>query len=518
MQQDPALDGFRAENGGGLKHVDSGVPPFFLALDAGTSSVKAALFDTMGQRLAGYAEEYRLDHPRPGYVELDPEIYWRAAKAAISGVMRQSGADPASIAAMGVTGQGETLIAVDAEGRPLRRAIVWLDHRAVDEARMIAEALDPDMIYRVTGQHEIVPCWTASKLLWLRRHEPDVFSRASRFLMVSDYILYKLTGRYATDHALNPSTLYYDLIAGDWWPPMLDLLDIRREQLPDLLVSGDCVGTLKTAEIGLSADTKVVVAPIDQIAGAVGAGNLGPGTVTETTGSVLAICAPCHGPRYDPRRRLSLYRHARPGLYAFLPWAPTAGLLYRWFRETLAAELSFDDLNREAAAIAPGADGLLILPHLNGATSPESNPRARGVFHGVSLAHTRGHFARAIMESIGFMMRDQIRMLESLDIPVERVGSLGGGARGKLWLQIKADILAREVVTYATEEVTALGVAMLAATGAGVYSDLEQAAARMVHCDRRFRPDPERTAVYDRVFERYRHLNHLVLPTFKGAL
>ncbi len=491
--------------------------PCFLALDAGTSSIKAVLFDAGGRRIAGYAEEYRLEYPRPDHVELDPEIYWRAARVAIRGVVQRSDVDPASIAAMGVTGQGETLIVLDADGRPLRKAIVWLDNRAVEEARQIAETFDAEDVYRVTGQHEIVPCWTASKILWVRRHEPDVFSSAARYLMVSDYLLYKLTGGYATDHALNPSTLYYNLIAGDWWDPMLALLDIRRDQLPELFDSGTCVGRVKATDTGLSADTMVVAAPIDQIAGAVGAGNLEPGLVTETTGSVLAICAPCNAPRYDPRRRVSLYRHAMPGTYALLPWVPTAGLLYRWFRETLGGGLSFDDLNREAAAIAPGAEGLVILPHLNGAFSPDSNPNARGVFHGISLAHTRGHFARAILESIAFMLRDQIAMLESMDVAVQQIGSLGGGAHSKLWLQIKADILKRDVVTFDTADVTALGVAMLAATGAGVYSDLDQAAAGMVRFDQRFRPHPERAAVYDRVFQRYRKLNRIILPTFEGT-
>ncbi len=489
----------------------------FLALDAGTSSIKAALFDAVGRRLAGHAEEYRLEYPRPDHVELNPDIYWRAAQVAIRGVIQRSDVDPASIAAMGVTGQGETLIVLDARGRPLRKAIVWLDNRAVEEARQIAETFDAEEVYRVTGQHEIVPCWTAAKILWLRRHEPDIFSRAARYLMVSDYLLYKLTGGYATDHALNPSTLYYNLIAGDWWDSMLTLLGIRRDQLPELFDSGTSVGRVKATDTGLSADTMVVTAPIDQIAGAVGAGNLAPGMITETTGSVMAICATCDTPHYDPQRRLGLYRHARPGTYALLPWVPTAGLLYRWFRDTLGGGLDFDGLNREAAGVAAGAEGLVVLPHLNGAFSPDSNPAARGVFHGVSLAHGRAHFVRAILESIAFMLRDQVELLVSLDVPVERICALGGGAKSELWLQIKADVLQREVVTCQTREVAALGVAMLAATGAGAYPTLDEAARNMVRFQKSFLPQCELRATYDALFKTYRKLNRIILPTFEAS-
>lgn len=491
-------------------------PPCFLALDAGTSSVKAALFDIVGQQLAVHAAAYQLEHPRPDVVELDPDCYWQAAREAIRAVLRHACVAPAAVSALGVTSQGETLIVLDQDGRPLRKAIVWLDNRAVEEARQIAESFDAETVYRLTGQHEIVPCWTAAKILWLRRNEPEVFARAGRYLMVADYLLYKLTGRYVTDHALNPSTLYYDLTRDDWWERMLAFLGIRRDQLPQPVCSGTPVGVVN-ADVGLPANTKVVTAPIDQIAGAVGAGNLAPGMITETTGSVMAICATCKSPHYDPQRRLGLYRHARPGTYALLPWVPTAGLLYRWFRDTLGGGLDFGELDREAASVAPGAEDLMVLPHLNGAFSPDSNPAARGVFHGISLAHGRAHFVRAILESIAFMLRDQIELLESLDVPVERICALGGGASSDLWLQIKADILQREVVTCETREVTALGVAMLAATGAGAYPTLDEAAVNMVRFNKSFLPQCEHRATYDALFETYRKLNRIILPTFEGT-
>lgn len=495
----PATDGFER--------------PFFLALDAGTSSVKAALFDSRGRQVGVHAEEYVLERPRADWVELDPELYWQAAQTAIGAVLQRSGADPDVIPALGVTSQGETLIALDREGRPLRKAIVWLDNRAGEEARQVAAAFDPQEVYRITGQPGIVPCWTACKILWLRNHEPGVFARAARFLLVQDYLVHRLTGRFVSDHGLNPSTLYYDLLAGDWWAPMLAFLGISRAQLPELVQAGTPVGPV-TARIGLSPRTQVVTAPIDQVAGAVGAGNLAPGRVTETTGSALALCATCATPRTDPQRRIGLYRHATPATYALLPWVPAAGLLLRWFRDAFGEGRSFAELDREAATVPPGADGLLLLPHLNGAFSPDVNPAARGVFHGVTLAHGRAHFTRAILEAVAFLLLDQLDLLAALGVPAERVCALGGGAHSPLWLQIKADVLGREVVTVDTDEVTALGVAVLAAAGAGLYASPTEAAARMVRLRGHFTPNPALAGVYAEGVRSYRRLNRLLIPTF----
>lgn len=487
--------------------------PLFLALDAGTSSVKASIFDLDGRQVAAHAAEYALEHPRPDWVELNPEIYWTAAQSAIRAVLSAEGVRPEAIAALGVTSQGETLIMLDREGRPLRKAIVWLDNRADAEARAIAAAFDPETVYRVTGQQEIVPCWTAAKLLWVQRHEPEVFARASRFLMVQDYLVYRLTGRFVSDHALNPSTLYYDLTRGAWWPPMLAFLGIDPGQLPELVNAGTPVGRI-TADLGLPPTTTVVTAPIDQIAGALGAGNLAPGFITASTGSAMAICATCRTPHYDPARRIGLYRHALPGQYALLPWVPTAGMLLRWFRDAFGGGLDFAALVREAAVIAPGADGLTLLPHLSGALSPEVNPAARGVFYGLTLGHGRAHCVRAILEAVAFLLRDQIELLESLEIDVRQVCAIGGGARSDTWLQIKADVLNREIVTPDCSEVTGLGVAMLAALGAGLVSRLDEAATRMVRLRKRFYPDSTTAAASESAYQTYRRLNRLLLPTF----
>lgn len=488
---------------------------YVLALDIGTSAVKAALVNVRGQQVAIGRHEYELETPSPGIVELEPEMYWSAVQSAISIVLASPDADVSEIGFLGVTSQGETLIVLDESGQPLRKAIVWLDNRAENEARGISEAFDVDEVYRQTGQQTIISGATAPRILWLRNHEPAVFRKAARFLLVEDYIIFRLTGRYVSDHAINSSTLYYDLTAHGWWQKMLDFLGISRSQLPELLYSGEHVGQVR-ADIGLSTNTGVTSTPMDQITGAVGAGNVAPGIVTETTGSALAVCASSARPVYDPHRRVGLYCHAKRDVYVLLPWVPTAGIILRWFRDELGGERSFAELTEEAQAVPVGCHGLTMLPHFGGALAPDVNPAARGVLYGLSLTHTRAHLVRAIMEAISFMLKDNLDMLESLGVATGTVCSLGGGAQNDLWLQIKANVLGRKVVTPDVREAACQGVAIIAAVAGGEYTNIEEAVKEMVKIERSFAPEKGAVEAYGRVYEEYRHLNEMLLPTFGG--
>lgn len=477
-----------------------------LTLDAGTTSLKGSLFDLSGGLLCSRLHEYNLEKPAPDIVELDPEMYWEAAQVVIAAILAETAVAPADITAVGITSQGETLIVLDSNGKPLRKAIVWLDNRAKDGADCIREKFGQEKVYHVTGQQDIVPGWPAAKILWLRQHEPKVYKHAAKYLMVEDYLVYRLTGQFATDHALNPSTLYYDLRKGCWWKGMLDFLGITENQLPALLNSGEVAGTV-VAEIGLSPKTAVTVAPIDQVAAAVGAGNIAPGMVTETTGCALAVCATVERPVYDPKMRIGLYRHAVPGLFVLLPWIPTAGMILRWFRDEFGEDLDYAAMVEPAAVIPPGSEGLILLPHFSGMNSPDVNPEAKGVFFGITVAHRKAHFVRAILESVAFALRDNVELLAESGIHCRGVTSLGGAARSSLWLQIKADILQRNITVMHCEEATSLGTAILAATGTGAYKDIGAAVKAMVRTTLTIAPNPENRDVYDATFKQYKNLN-----------
>ncbi len=481
-----------------------------LALDIGTTSVKGVLFDPQGGILAQGSREYQLCKPAPDWVELDCEGYWQAAGAVIAQILQTGGVRPETIAAVGVTSQGETLILLDRRGRPLRRAIVWLDNRSREGAETIARAFPLDEVYRLTGQQEIIPAWTATRILWLREHEPEILAQADKCLLVADYIIFKLTGRLVTDRALNPSTLYYDLLRHAWWPEMLDFLGLRREQLPELLDSGSIVGPISAAAAaatGLSCRTVVATAPLDQVAAAVGAGNIEPGMVTESTGAALALGAGVDRPVYDPRKRLGLYCHAVKGRYLLLPWAPTAGMVLRWFRDEFGGGRDYAALCREAEAIAPGAEGLTMLPHLGGAGCPEVNPQAKGLFWGVTLGHRRAHFVRAILEAVAFMLRGNLELLAELGIDCRELRTLGGAARSEFWVQIKADVCQRELRVMESEEATCRGAAMLAGRAIGLFRDLAAARDAMVRVKKTVAPDPRRAEAYAAAYRRYCALN-----------
>lgn len=466
---------------------------YLLAVDAGTTSVKTVLFDLYGNEQACCVSEYELEKSNPNYVEVDPEVYWNATTDGIASLLRDSGIDPVDIVAVGVTSQGETLIVLDEEGKPLRKAIVWLDNRAIDEAGEIADNFTSDEVYRITGQHEIAPGWPASKILWLRNNEPEIFAKSAKFLMVEDYLIYRLTGKFATDHALNPSSLYYDIENLCWWSDMLDFLEISSEQLPELLYSGEVAGQI-SADIGLSKETKVTVAPIDQIAGAVGAGNIRPGMITETTGSALAICATLDTLEYDPEKQVGLYLHAQKGNYVLLPWNPTAGMIFRWFRDELGGGKSYQELAKQAAKIPSGSDGLIVLPHFSGV----------GAFIGLTLAHTQGHIVRAIFESVAFMLRENIELLENIGIEIKEICSLGGASHSTLWTQIKADVLQQNIVLMECDETTCLGTAVLSAIGTGVYNDLATAKKNMVRIKKIIKPNRENAIIYHKAFKKYK--------------
>jgi xylulokinase len=550
--------------------------PLFLSLDAGTTSLKAALFDEDGSLLSVNRQEYALETPRPNWVEIDPEVYWQACCTAIREVLtpsvrtsfgdlpqmvksaiwgrQESPSNPLSppfsqerkmgeaselrsdgggISSLCISSQGETLICLDTAGQPTRKAIVWLDNRASAEAAEIAHQFDPAQVYTITGQPEITPAWPACKILWIKHNEPEVFARTTHFLLLEDYLLYRLTGRFVTDGAIQTSSLLLDINTRQWWQPMLGFLDLPADRLPELLPSGKPVGSILssvTDELGLPEGVLAVTGGMDQVLGAIGAGNFLPGVISETTGGALGIVASLDCPVFDTARRIPCHIHAaRPSgaassAYCLLPWGQTAGMALKWFRDQFyslesQADLSqgldpYDRITAEAASVPSGCDGLVILPHLEGAVCPEFNPHARAVFFGLTLRHTRAHLARGILEAVAFMLRRNLELVEALGVPVIEVRSMGGGARSDLWLQIKADVLQKPVTRLATEETALLGAAILGAVASGVYPDLPTAVKHMARLAGTLHPNPANAEVYHQAYLMYVELYERLSPMF----
>lgn len=503
-----------------------------LGLDVGTTSVKAGLFDVAGRQVAAEGREYRLSHPAPDRVEIDAETWWTAAVAAVRGAVERSGADPGRIAAMAVSSQGETVVAVDARGRALGPALVWLDNRATAEARELGERFGNAAVYDRTGVPDVNPTWTAAKLLWWRHHEPALFRDAARFLLVEDFVLHRLTGRFVTEGGVACTTLLFDIREGAWWAPMLDAVGIGPERLPEIAAPGSIVGTLTKAAanaLGLPVGLPVVAGGMDQGAGAVGVGNTGSGVVSESTGGALTVQAAVDHHGGDPTRQTPVYVHSAPGMYLYCPVCPTGGMALTWFRDQFGAveveraardgRSAYDLLTDLAAGVAPGCDGLTMLPHLAGAFSPEYVPAARGVFAGFTLAHTRAHFVRAVLEAVAFMLRRNLELLERAGAGATEIRSHGGGARSALWNQVKADACGLPVITLEGEDAAVRGDAMLAGVAVGAYPNLAAADAALVVRQGRFDPDPAVRPAYDDAYGRYVRLFDALRPTFgpKGS-
>lgn len=488
-----------------------------LSIDAGTTSVKVAVFDQTGRMVASSLQEYGLQTPAQDWVELPAHVYWQSAVAGIREVLANPQVSAESVVAVGVTSQGETIIPVDRDGHPLRNAIVWLDNRAGEEAGRLSASFDLDRFYEITGLPDIIPTWPACKALWLRQHEPSTFAQTHKILLVEDYLLFRLSGRYATEGGVCTSSGYFDIRTGRWWDEMLDYVGLSAEQLPELLESGGVVGSLTSGaakETGLAAGTLAVTGSMDQIAGAIGAGNIVPGIVSETTGTALVLAATVNEPLYDPQKRLPCYYHALPGKYLLLPYCQTAGMVFRWFRDQFGGGQSYEQLVAIAGEVAAGSDGLIALPHLTGATSPQFNPRAKGVYYGITLQHTRAHFVRAILEAVAFVLRENVELLQELGVDVRELISLGGAARSDQWLQIKADVTGLPLRTPNCEEATSLGVAILAAVAVGLFPDVAAACREMVSLGSQVEPAQANRAAYADAFDRYRQLFTLLQPLF----
>jgi xylulokinase len=327
--------------------------------------------------------------------------------------------------------------------------------------------------------------------------------------------------------SLVTSTTYWNLTTRRWWPEMLRFLGVDEARLPEIRESGEPVGPILPAvarELGLDPATVVCTGALDQAAGAIGVGNIAPGVFSENTGAALAICATLPAPVFDPGRQMPCHYHGIPGRYMAHTFT-SGGMVLRWYRDTFcepeieAARQQgrdpYDLLGVLAAGIPAGSEGLVMLPHLQGAMAPEANPRARGVFYGFTLRHSKAHFARSIMEAIAFIVRRNIDVLDGLGIAVDEVRLLGGGARSRIWSQVKADVLGLPVVTTEVEEAASLGAALLAGVAVGMFADLEDAVARAVTVRDRFEPDARNRGTYDAAYATYRALYDSLVPLFE---
>ena len=464
-----------------------------MGIDIGTTSLKGCVFDEKGNELASVTKAYALLTEGES-VEFPAENYFELFKEAYDELSEKVGID-----AFAIDTQGETIIFLDKDGKPLMNAIVWLDNRAEKEAKAIEEKFGLKTVYEITGQTEVPAGYPAAKVLWLKNNKPELFEKLDKVVLLEDYLLYRITGKFVCEKSLYSSTLYLDIRTGEYWKDMLDFIGIDESYLPTLCESGECVGEYNGATVCTGA--------LDQISGFIGSGINREGRASEMTGTALAVCALSKTiPPYFEGIKVPAYYVAKDK-YCLLMWAPTAGMVMEWYKKNFYPDTDFKTIDEEAAKIPLGAEGLVISPNMRGSVMPANDPDLKGGVYGIDLKHTRAHFSRAIMESIACLLR---QYLEYLRLPVDEVISIGGGAKSSLWRQIKADIAGKKVVTLKNKETGCLGTAIYAGYGSGVYQDIDSAVTGVVEIKDVTNP-VEDTNTADEVYKRYLAFDKLLL-------
>ncbi len=499
---------------------------YVIGCDLGSQGIKVVLLTAEGRLAGEAAEAYDIDYPYPTWAEQPVSRWTTAMCTAVRELLQCSGVSADQIGAMGVDAQVDGVVPIDAAGNPLRPALIWMDRRAVDQCKAIAKVCTPERIFQITGLN-LDASHVAPKILWLADNEPDIYQKAAHFLLAGSYAAYFLTGEMAVDYSNASSTMLMDVRAKKWSGELCNSLGISIESLAPIHSSLTEIGTLRpeiAEKMGLKPSTRIILGSGDEHAACLGAGVLRPGLVCDIAGTAEPVCVSSSRITFDPTGLVETHCHADPALWLLENPGFASGANYRWFRDEFSApevesashsgKSPYEFLNDLAAQAPPGSDGVIFLPCLMGALAPTWNASARGTFFGFTLAHTRAHFVRALLEGSAYAVRDITDQMQNIGLNLEQIRVVGGGAKSRLWRQIKADVTGLPVALPQTTETTALGAGMLAMVGAGFVGSLEEAASQTVQIIDVLEPDPNTQSRYEDYYQLYRSTYNALLPVF----
>jgi xylulokinase len=491
----------------------------FMGLDIGTSGVKAILIDERGRLKASVTLPLKLATPKPGWAEQHPDDWWKTTLAAIKQVVKRSKLRPAQIGAIGLSGQMHSSVFLDRAGQVIRPALLWCDGRTTSECREITATVGEDRL-RQWVSNPALEGFTLPKVLWLRAHEPAAFRRLDKVVLAKDFVRYRLTGELACEPSDASGSLMYDTARRCWSGEIMQAVGLPLSLLANLGGSAEVLGRVTPGAArlsGLAAGTPVVGGGADNACGAVGVGAVTPGEAVASWGTSGTVLAPTAAPKVDPGMRAHTFCHAVADTWYVMGVMLSAGGAFGWYKRELARELARKPgasllLNQEADAVPIGADGLTFLPYLQGERTPHRNASARGAFVGLSLAHTRAHLSRAVLEGVCFGMRDSVSILQELGLPLTRILVTGGGAQSPFVRKLQAAVYGLPVVRVNREEGPAFGAALLAAVGARAFKDVPAACRVTLKRRAAERPDQKAHAAYETPYRRFRAL----YPALKG--
>lgn len=482
---------------------------YIAALDLGTTGCRTFIFNLTGDVIASDYQEWESFYPTPSYVEQDANLWWDSIKKTIEAAIKKSGIDKSEIVSLSVTNQRETIVPVDKEGIPLHNALVWQDRRTTDQVEYIKNKIGADKIYKTTGL-TIDPYFSATKILWFKDKKPNIYNKTHKFLLVADFIIFKLTGKFVSDHSNLSRTMLFDINNLRYSEDISSEMGLDLDKMPDPVESGVDIGEIVTEETDFDKKTLVVSGAGDQQSAALGVGIVSPGKIKCTTGTGSFILAYLSEPKFDPEKRVLCSCHAIPGAWVQEASIFTSGAALRWFRdqvgqaECMAAtegQDPYDIMSAEAEKSPIGANGLILIPHLIGAGAPHWNPYAKGILYGLSLGHQRRDLYRAVLEGVAFEVKKNIQVFKELRIDPTELLLTGGGSRSDFWNQIYADVLGITCVRNVIEEATSLGAAILAASGAGLFPDVAKAAENLCKVDKKWVPNEKNNRFYNEIYK-----------------
>jgi len=475
-----------------------------LGIDVGTTATKVLAADENGRVLASASAYYPLLFPCVGWAEQEPEALLSGVKRAVKEVVGALGKDAGRIAALSLSTQRDTMVMVDGENRPLRNAITWMDSRASDECEAMKEALGEEKVYRITGV-PISTIWTGAFILWLRKHEPENWERAACFGLVHDYLMCAMgAGEHVLDTSNACETMMFDFVKGGWDEEILHYMGLTADRLPRLVEPGTVIGHVSAEiaqETGLDEEVLLVAGGGDQQCAMLGSGAIRPGDGEVGIGTAANIMAASPAPQWDEERKLICHRSLVPGGFLMEGAMLSTGKLIEWLKELFYAhdpENFYQRMDEEVeAASRPGAGGLLITPHFEGAASPHWNPDARGFAMGLTLSTTRADICRAVLEGIALEIKKSLELMKGMGTQLNRMVVSGGAANSPVWLQIIADVLQLDTVVLQNKQCAAVGSLILAGVGCGLFATVEQGTQKMVAIKKTYAPRRELAALYE---------------------
>lgn len=470
----------------------------YCGIDLGSTNIKIALYNQDFQLIDRQSRPVSYIREQ-GFVEFDAVEYCRILCDLLCDMVKHNAVT--KIRQICLTGQAETLVVLGKEGQPLMNAISWMDERSTQECVQLSKLFDSTVCEAVTGQMAVLPTWPATKILWLRKNRLEVFEAACCYMLLKDYVVYYLTGVQCADMSIATFSFYFDIYKKTYWQEMLCAIGIDESQLPPLREPCTVAGTLKTefsSAMSLEGPTAINIGTLDHFAGMVGTGNIVPGGLTLSTGTVMAIATQCQEPA--PRGTgIAMHYGFQPNTHVMLPVVESGGISLEWFRQNCMANTGYDEMNRELAKRKPNE--LLFLPYLVGTNAPEFQSEATGVFWGLRQEHDAIDMAGAIMEGVAYVLRKNCTHICNTGLKLSSIIATGGGAKSDVWCQMYADITGLPVKIPAEKEAACLGAAMIGAVTDGRFTSYAEAADNLITFTRRY--EPHHKAHYETKYKRF---------------